>query len=53
MLKYIDKLPHTKKEQVYQWIKRYVELFFSVGGRLINEMKETRFKEGFKCLHCS
>ena len=26
LLKYIDKLPHTKKEQVYQWVKRYVDL---------------------------
>ena len=53
LLKYIDKLPHTKKEQVYQWVKRYVETSSSVGGRLINEMRETRFKEGFECPHCS
>ncbi|APH03386.1 hypothetical protein A9C19_00680 [Bacillus weihaiensis] len=33
MLKYLDKLPHTKKEQVYQWVKRYVEPTSSVGGR--------------------
>lgn len=33
---HIDKLPHTKKEQVYQWVKRYVEPPSSVGGRLIN-----------------
>lgn len=25
----------------------------SAGGRLINEMRETRFKEGFECPHCS
>lgn len=42
----------TKKEQVYQWVKRYVEPSSSVGGRLINEMRETRFKEGFECPHC-
>jgi hypothetical protein len=36
LLKYIDKLPHTKKEQVYQWVKRYVDPTSSVGGRLIN-----------------
>lgn len=53
LLKYIDKLPHTKKEQVYQWVKRYVEPSSSVGGRLINEMRETRFKEGFECPHCA
>jgi transposase-like protein/IS1 family transposase len=52
LLKYIDKLPHTKKEQVYQWVKRYVEPSSSAGGRLINEMRETRFKEGFECPHC-
>lgn len=53
MLKYIDKLPHTKKEQVYQWVKRYVDPTSSVGGRLINEMRETRFKDGFECPHCA
>jgi hypothetical protein len=52
LLKYIDKLPHTKKEQVYQWVKRYVDPTSSVGGRLINEMRETRFKDGFECPHC-
>lgn len=25
LLKYIDKLPHTQKEQIYQWVKRYVD----------------------------
>jgi transposase-like protein len=53
LLKYIDKLPHTKKEQVYQWVKRYVDPTSSVGGRLINEMRETRFKDGFECPHCT
>jgi len=53
LLKYIDKLPHTKKEQVYQWVKRYVEPTSSAGGRLVNEMRETRFKEGFECPHCT
>ena len=53
LLKYIDKLPHTKKEQVYQWGKRYVDPTSSVGGRLINEMRETRFKDGFECPHCT
>lgn len=53
LLKYIDRLPHTQKEQVYQWVKRYVEPFSSAGGRLITEMRETRFKEGFECPHCS
>ncbi len=53
LLKYIDKLPHTKKEQVYQWVKRYVEPSSSASGSLINEMRETRFKEGFECPHCS
>lgn len=53
LLKYIDKLPHTKKEQVYQWVKRYVDPTSSVGGRLINEMRETRFNDGFECPHCT
>jgi hypothetical protein len=53
LLKYIDKLPHTKKEQVYQWVKRYVEPASFVSGRLISEMRETRFKEGFECPHCA
>ncbi len=53
LLRYIDKLPLTQKEQVYQWVKRYVQPSSSVGGRLINEMRETRFKEGFECPHCS
>ena len=53
LLKHIDKLTHTKKEQVYQWVKRYVEPSSSVGGRLINEMREARFKEGFECPHSS
>jgi transposase-like protein/IS1 family transposase len=53
LLKYIDKLPHTQKEQIYQWVKRYVDPVSSAGGRLINEMRETRFKNGFECPHCA
>jgi transposase-like protein/IS1 family transposase len=53
LLKHIDKLTPTKKEQVYQWVKRYVDPASSVGGRLINEMRETRFNEGFECPHCA
>ena len=30
LLNYIDKLLHTKKEQLYQWVKRYVEPSSSV-----------------------
>lgn len=51
LIKHIDKLALTKKEQVYQWVKRYVDPSSSVGGRLINEMRETRFKDGFECPH--
>lgn len=25
LLKHIDKLSHTDKERVFQWVKRYVE----------------------------
>lgn len=32
MLKYIDKLPYTQKEQVYQWVKD-VEPSSSAGGK--------------------
>ncbi|SET89993.1 Transposase zinc-ribbon domain-containing protein [Salinibacillus kushneri] len=53
LLKDIDKRTHIKKEKVYQWVKRYVEPTSSVGGRLIEEMRETRFKEGFECPHCT
>jgi transposase-like protein len=52
LLKHIGNLSHTEKERVFQWVKRYVEPSSSVGGRLINEMRETRFKEGFECPHC-
>lgn len=44
--------PHQKK-QVYQWVKRYVDPTSSVGGRLINEIRETRFIKGFECTHCA
>ncbi len=30
---------------MFQWVKRYIEPSSSVGGRLINERRETRFKE--------
>lgn len=53
LLKCIDKLPHIQKEQVYQWVKRYVEPSSSTVVGLINEMRETRFKDGFECPHCS
>lgn len=52
LLKRIDKLPLTQKEQVYHWVKRYVQPSSSDSGHLINEMRETRFKEGFECPHC-
>lgn len=41
LLKHIDKLSHTDKERVFQWVKRYVEPSSTVDGRLINEMTET------------
>jgi len=53
LLKDIDNLSHTDKEKVYQWVKRYVQPASTVGGRLIDEMRETRFKEGFECPHCT
>ena len=53
LLKHIDKLSHTDKERVFQWVKRYVEPSSAVDGRLIDEMREVRFKEGFECPHCS
>ena len=40
LLKHIDKLWHTDKERVFRWVKRYVELFSTVDGRLINNMRE-------------
>ena len=53
LLKHIDKLSHTDKERVFQWVKRYVEPSSTVDGRLINEMREVRYKEGFECPHCT
>ena len=53
LLKHIDKLSHIDKERVFQWVKRYVEPSSTVNGRLIDEMREVRFKEGFECPHCS
>ena len=53
LLKHIDKLSHTNKERVFQWVKRYVEPSSTVDGRLIDEMREVRFKEGFECPHCT
>lgn len=53
LLKHIDKLSHTDKERVFQWVKRYVEPSSTVRGRLIDEMREARFKEGFECPHCT
>ncbi|OMC83854.1 hypothetical protein BK130_04890 [Viridibacillus sp. FSL H8-0123] len=37
LLKYIDKIPHAKKEQAYQWFILYVELSSSV----VFEMTDT------------
>ncbi|MED4750815.1 IS1595 family transposase [Brevibacillus choshinensis] len=53
LLKYLGKLNPTQKEKVYQWLKRYIDPASSVSGRLIDEMRETRFKEGFECPHCA
>jgi transposase-like protein/IS1 family transposase len=53
LLKFLGRLNPTQKEQVYHWLKRYVDPTSSVGGRMIDEMRETRFKEGFKCPHCT
>lgn len=48
LLKHIDQLSHIDKERVFQWVKRYVEPSSTVDGRLIAEMREVRFKEGFE-----
>ncbi|PLR89334.1 IS1595 family transposase [Bacillus sp. T33-2] len=53
LLKHLGSLNPTQKERAYQLLKRYVEPTSSAGGRLINEMREARFKEGFECPHCS
>jgi transposase-like protein len=53
LMRYIDKPPHHKQEQIYQWVKRYVDPTSSVGGKSINELRGTRFKEGFECPHCT
>lgn len=53
LLKHISNISHTEKERLFQWVKLYVEPSSSVGGRLINEMREARFKEGFEYPHCS
>jgi transposase-like protein/IS1 family transposase len=53
LLKFLGRLNPTQKEQVYHWLKRYVDPTSSVGGRMIDEMRETRFKEGFKCPLCT
>jgi transposase-like protein len=52
LLKHLSNLNPTQQEKAYHWLKRYVQPSSSVGGRLINEMRETRFKEGFECPHC-
>lgn len=53
LLKHINKLSHTDKERVFQWVKRYVEPSSTVSDRLIDEMREMRFKDGFECPHCT
>jgi transposase-like protein len=53
LLKHLGKLSPTEQERAYHWLKRYVDPGSSVGGRLINELRETRFSEGFKCPHCT
>lgn len=50
LLKHIDKLSHTDKERVFQWIQRYVQPSSSVGGRLINEMRELDPRKGLNAL---
>jgi len=47
LLKHIGNLSYIEKERVFQWVERYVDPSSSVGGRLMNEMREARFKEGF------
>lgn len=51
LLKHIGKLSHTEKERVSKG-QTFVEPTSSIGGRLINEMREIHFKEGFECPHC-
>lgn len=51
LLKYIDKLPHTKK--YINGLNAMLNLHFQLVVVYINEMRETRFKEGFVCPHCS
>jgi len=50
LLRHIDKLLHSDKERVFQWVKRYVEPSSTIDGRLIEEMREVRFKEGIELL---
>lgn len=46
LLKHLGKLNPTEHERVYHWLKCYVDPAYSVGGRLLDEMRETRFPEG-------
>ena len=53
LLKHLGKLHPTEQERVYHWLKRYVDPVYSVGGRLLDEMREMRFSKGFECPHCT
>ena len=53
LLKHLGKLNPPEKERAFYWLKRYVDSASSVGGRLLDEMRETRFSEGFVCPHCT
>ncbi|ARJ24219.1 hypothetical protein B7492_24760 [Bacillus mycoides] len=44
LLKHIGNLSHTEKEQVFQWVKRYVEPSSSVKIQCINERIKKRVK---------
>ena len=50
LLKHIDKLSHTDKERVFQWVKRYVEPSSTVDGRLIDEMEKCALKKVLNAL---
>ena len=53
LLKHVGNLSHAEKDQCFNGLNAMLNLASSVGGRLINEMREARFNEGFECPHCA
>ena len=52
-MKSLPEMDDVQKEKIYRRLKNMIEGSIPAKGRVIDELSETKFKDGFYCPHCN